>query len=118
VGLFLTIISALAVSIDLMLSVLPLIFEVYAQQNKTGTNMTLPQRIPSQQQNQTQDIGMASEIESFTTGNIIMVGYGTSGSIREAMAEPDEFLGNITENVATSGPVETVINGTSNVLGL
>ena len=80
--------------------------------------MTLPQRIPLQQQNQTQDIGTASEIENLTTCNIPMVGNGTSGSIREAIAEPDEFLGNITENLATSGPVETVINGTSTVLGL
>jgi hypothetical protein len=30
-------------------------------------------------------------------------------TISEAIAEPDQFLGNITENVATSGPVETVI---------
>jgi hypothetical protein len=80
--------------------------------------VTLPQRIPSRQQNQTQDIGTASEIENLTTGYIPMVGNGTSGSIREAKTERDEFLGNITENVATSGPVETVINGTSNVLGL
>ena len=39
-----------------------------------------------------------------------MVGNRTSGSIREVIAEPDEFLENITENVATSDPVETVIN--------
>lgn len=101
-----------------MLSVLLHIYEVYAQQNQKGTNVTLPQRIPSQQQNQTQDIGTASEIQNLTTGNIPMDGNGTSGSIREAIAEPEQFLGNITENVACSDPVETVINGTSNVLGL
>ena len=89
-----------------------------AQQNQTGTNMTLPQRTLSQQQNQTQDIGTASEIENLTTRGIPIVGNGTSGSIREAIAEPDLFLRNITKNVATSDPIETVINGTSNVLGL
>jgi hypothetical protein len=47
-----------------------------------------------------------------------MVGNRTSGSKREAIAEPDQFLGNITENVTASGSVETVNNGTSNVLGL
>ena len=47
-----------------------------------------------------------------------MVGNRTSGSIREAIAEPDLFLGNITKNVATSDPIETVINGISNVLGM
>jgi hypothetical protein len=47
-----------------------------------------------------------------------MVGNGISGSIREAIAEPDQFLGNITENVITLGPIETVNNGTSNVLSL
>ncbi len=47
-----------------------------------------------------------------------MVGNGTSGSTREAIAEPDLFLGNITQNVATSDPIETVIKGTSNELGL
>jgi hypothetical protein len=73
VGLLLTIISALALSIDLMLSVLLHIYEVYAQQNQTGTNVTLPQRIPSQQQNQTQDIGTASEIENLTTCNIYTI---------------------------------------------
>jgi hypothetical protein len=66
--------------------------------------MTLPQRIPSQLQNQTQDIGTASEIENLTNDNIPMVGNGTSGSIIEAIAEPDLFLGNITENVRSSGP--------------
>jgi hypothetical protein len=80
--------------------------------------LTSPQQTPPQQQNQTQDIGTASEIENLTTGNIPMVGNQTSGSIGEAISEPDEFLGNIIERVTTSGPVETVINGTSDVLGL
>ena len=42
-GLLLTFISALALSIDLMLSVLLHIYEVHAQKNQTGTNVTLPQ---------------------------------------------------------------------------
>ena len=117
-GLLLTFFSALALSIDLILSVLLYIYEVYAQQNQTGTNVTLPQRIPSQQQTRTQDIVTASEIKNLTTGSMPMVGNGTSGSIREAIAEPDQFLGIITENVTTLGPVETVNNGTSDVLGL
>lgn len=91
-GLLLTFISALALSIDLMRSVLLHIYEVFAQQNRKGTNVTLPQRIPSQQQNQTQDIGTASEIENLATGYTPMAGNGTSGSIREAIEEPEQFL--------------------------
>jgi hypothetical protein len=41
-GLLLTFISALALSTDLMLSVLLHIYKAYAQQNQKGTNVTLP----------------------------------------------------------------------------
>ena len=47
-----------------------------------------------------------------------MVGNETPGSIREAIAEPEQFLENITEKVTASNPVETSLKGTSDVLGL
>ena len=79
--------------------------------------MTSTQR-PPPQQNQTHGVGTASEIENLTTGNIPMVGNETSGSIREAIAESEQFLENITEKVTSSNPVETIAKGTSDVLGL
>jgi predicted PurR-regulated permease PerM len=121
VALLLTIISGLVVAVvRLMLPVLSYINEAYAQQNQTYTNViSLQQTLPPlQQQNQTQSIGTASETENLRTGNIPMIGNKISGSIGEAIAEPDEFLGNITENLATPGPVETFINKTSYELGL
>ena len=72
---------------------------------------------PPPQQNQTHGVGTASEIENLT-GNIAMVGKETSGLIREAIAEPEQILENVTEKVTASDSVETIVKGPSNVLGV
>ena len=116
-SLLLSNISALSLSVGLMLSVLPHIDKVYGQQNQTGDgNMTSTQQ--PHQKNRRRVLGQASEIENLSTGNIPMVGNETSGSIREAIAEPEQFLENITEKVTASDTVKTIVNGTSDVLGL
>lgn len=106
---------ALVLSAGLLFSVPPDTGQVYGQQNLTGNTTSMQQQ---GQQNQTTGIGSASEIENLTAGNTPMVGNETSGTVREAIAEPGEFLGNITEKITTSEPVETIVNGTSDVLGI
>ena len=92
--------------------------KVYRQQNQAGDgNMTSAQQPPSQQ-NQTDGVGTPSEIENLTTGNTLMVGNETSGSVREAIAEPEQFLENIAEKVTASNPIETIVKEPSDVSGL
>jgi hypothetical protein len=70
-------VSALVLSLGLILSVSTNVSPLYAQQNQTSNTTSTQQGQQQQGQNQTTDIGSASEIESMTTGNIPVTGNET-----------------------------------------
>jgi small nuclear ribonucleoprotein (snRNP)-like protein len=61
--------------------------------------------------------GFTNTITNTTTNTTTTAGEEASQSIRGAITETGEFLGNVTEKVATSKSAGTIVNETSEVLG-
>lgn len=61
--------------------------------------------------------GFTNTITNETTNTTTTAGEEASQSIRGAITETGEFLGNVTEKVAASKSAGTIVNETSEVLG-